>query len=174
VLDAERRRGGRRKAREIVMRVLYESEITGDDPREILSLAFGRFRLTEEGRRYAEELMRRCQRHRARLDEGIRSHLRNWSLERVGVVERAILRMAATELLYVKTTPARVILDEALRLARRYGAPQSCSFVNGVLDALGRSARPKELSGGGARPSDPQAGSDGPGRAGPGAADPSN
>ena len=144
------RRGGRPKARELVLRVLYEAEITGDDAREILALAFGRLRFTEEGRRYAEALLDARLRHRRRLDAELVAQLRNWDLARLGAVERAILRLAAAELFHLRDTPARVVLDEALRLAHRYGEPRSAGFVNGVLDAVSRKARPGELGEAGA------------------------
>jgi len=145
VTGVRERRGGRPKARELVFRVLYEAEITGDDAREVLALAFGRFRFTVEGRRYAEALLEARLRHRTRLDRELSTLLRNWELARLGATERAILRLAAAELFHLRETPARVVLDEALRLAHRYGDPRSASFVNGVLDALGRKARPGEL-----------------------------
>ncbi|MCK4414290.1 MAG: transcription antitermination factor NusB [Candidatus Eisenbacteria sp.] len=139
------RRGGRPKARDLVMRVLYEAEITGDDAREVLDLAFGRFRFTEEGRRHAEVLLRAVTRHRTRLDETLQAGLENWDLARLGAVIRAILRLGAAELLYFKDTPARVVLDETLRLAHRYGDDRSAAFVNGVLDPVARRARPGEF-----------------------------
>ena len=139
------RRGGRPKARDLVMRVLYEVEITGDEAREVLDLAFGRFRFTEEGRRYAEALLRAVSRHRTRLDETLQAALENWDLTRLGSVIRAILRLGAAELLYFKETPARVVLDESLRLAHRYGDDSSAAFVNGVLDPIAHQARPREF-----------------------------
>ena len=61
----------------------------------------------------------------------------NWRLERLGVIERSVLRLAAAELERGETPP-RVVLREAIRLAERYGNPESARFVNGVLDALAR------------------------------------
>ena len=127
------------------MRVLYEAEITADAPLEILGLAFGRFHFTEEGRRYAESLVDACARHHVRIDREIEATLENWDLARLPAVERSILRLAAAELLYFRETPVEVILDEALRLAHRYGEPRGAGFVNGVLDALGRRTRKREM-----------------------------
>jgi N utilization substance protein B len=140
------RRGGRPKARDLVMRVLYEADVTGDDPLDILQLGFGRFRFTEDGRDYAEELVERCGRHRRKIDNAIVACLQNWDLARLGAIERAILRLAAAELLFMRTTPAQVILDEALRLAHRYGEDRTSAFVNGVLDPVARRERKAELS----------------------------
>jgi N utilization substance protein B len=145
----EARRGGRPKAREIAMRVLYEADITGDDPREVLELAFGRLRFTEEGRCYAQRIVAGFLAEAARIDGAIAEQLQHWQLERIGGIERAILRLATAELLLIAETPVEVILDEALRLAHRYGDPAGAPFVNGVLDAIARVARPAE-----ARPRD--------------------
>lgn len=139
------RRAGRPKARDLVMRVLYEVDLTGDDAGEILELAFGRFRFTEDGRSYAAELVTRYLQQREQVDRLIVEHLENWRFDRVGAVERAILRLATTEILCFEETPARVILDEALRLAHRYCDDGSAAFVNGVLDPIARMARGAEL-----------------------------
>jgi N utilization substance protein B len=127
------------------MRVLYEADITGDSAGEIVELAFGRFRFTEDGRRYAEMLVHECVRHRRKIDNALRRQLENWELERLAAVERAILRMATAEILYVPETPVQVILDEALHLAHRYGADGAAGLVNGVLDPIARSQRPSEV-----------------------------
>lgn len=135
------RRGGRPKAREMVMRTLYEAEITGDDAGEILSLAFGRLRVTEDGRAYAEELLADALRHRRKIDGTITRHLENWEIGRLGAVERAILRLAVAEIIYQRETPVQVILDEALRLGHRYGAQGASKLLNGVLDPIAREER---------------------------------
>ncbi len=144
--DGASKRGGRPKARAVVMRVLYEAEITGDKPLEIMELSFGRFRFSEDGRAYLEQLIEACVRHRRKIDNTIRPRLQNWELERLGAVERAILRLATAEILYCADTPAQVILDEALRLAHRYGDDAAPAFVNGVLDPIARGARLAELA----------------------------
>ena len=73
------------------------------------------------------------------IDDELREVTTNWRLERLGAIERSVLRMAAAELA-VGETPPRVIIQEAVRLAERYGSAQSAKFVNGVLDALARRA----------------------------------
>ncbi len=139
------RRGGRPKARDLAMRVLYEADITGDDAGEILQHAFGRFRFTQDGRDHAAALVDHCLRHRRRIDNAISAQLENWDLARLGYIERALLRLATAELLFMRETPAQVVLDEALRLAHRYGDEGAASFVNGVLDPIAHGARRAEL-----------------------------
>ncbi len=130
--------GGRPKAREIFCRVLYEVEITGDDAIEVLEYALGRYHLTEDAREYIFFLAETWDRHQSEVDAAIESRLQSWSLDRLSVVVRSVLRLGATELIYFEETPAEVILDQAIRLAQRYGEDGSDAFVNGVLDAVSR------------------------------------
>ena len=70
----------------------------------------------------------------------VSSHARNWRVDRMAIVDRNVLRLAAFELMHTETPPA-VILDEAVELARRFGSDESPPFVNGVLDAVAREVR---------------------------------
>ena len=74
---------------------------------------------------------------RAELDKQLAEVTENWRMERLGAIERSVLRLAAAEL-SIGETPPRVVLQESIRLAERYGSAQSARFVNGVLDALAR------------------------------------
>lgn len=91
-----------------------------------------------EERAIAAPLIRRVLQDGTRLDDAIRDVTTNWRLERLGAVERSLLRLGAAELEQGET-PTRVVIQEAVRLAERYGSLQSARFVNGVLDALARS-----------------------------------
>lgn len=74
--------------------------------------------------------------HLDEIDRRLRESLHNWRLERISVIDRGVLRLAAAEILYLDEIPPRVALQEAVRLAEQYGGPESPRFVNGVLDAL--------------------------------------
>lgn len=141
--DGKERRGGRPKAREVVMRALFESAITGDEACEVFDLSLGRFRFTEDGREYAANLIRFCETERLRIDEVITRSLQNWGLERLGMVERSILRLGVAEILFCPEVPVQVIIDESLRLAHRYGDDGTAGFVNGVLDSIAGLERSK-------------------------------
>ncbi len=78
--------------------------------------------------------------HRAAVDEALRDALDNWRLERLSAMDRAVLRIGATELLFVSEVPPKVAIQEAIRLAEAYGGDESPRFVNGVLDALYKGA----------------------------------
>jgi N utilization substance protein B len=75
----------------------------------------------------------------AEIDALLEQHSKNWRLARMPAVDRNLLRMAIAELLGFPGTPAPIVIDEALEIARRYSAPESIDFLNGVLDAIARS-----------------------------------
>lgn len=88
-------------------------------------------------RAIASRLVRTVAAERRAIDDSLRDVTTNWRLERLGAIERSVLRVAAAELLDGETPP-RVVIQEAVRLAERYGSAQSARFVNGVVDALAR------------------------------------
>lgn len=85
-------------------------------------------------RDFAEALFRGAWTNRDAIDRKLASYLENWSLERIGSVERAVLRLAAFELFHCDDTPPVVILNEAIDITRFFSTTDSASFVNGVLD----------------------------------------
>ncbi|HLV61353.1 MAG TPA: transcription antitermination factor NusB [Fredinandcohnia sp.] len=90
-------------------------------------------------RRFAEELVRGVVARRARIDEAIQAQSESWKLERMARVDRNVLRLGAYEILFTDT-PAKVIINEAIEIARTFGAEGSPAFVNGILDKLAREA----------------------------------
>lgn len=86
-------------------------------------------------------LVRALATHLDEVDLALADHLQNWRLERLSAVDRGILRLAATELLYFDDVPPKAVIQEAVRLAESYGGDESPRFVNGVLDALYRRDR---------------------------------
>ena len=90
---------------------------------------------------YLERLVREFAANRVRIDEKIGEATDNWRIERLSVMDRGVLRLGATELLCMRDVPGKVAVQESIRLADRYGGPESPRFVNGVLDAVYRSER---------------------------------
>ena len=90
-----------------------------------------------EERRLAGYIVREMVLHGEEIDRELSDITTNWRLERLGVIERTVLRLAAAELRRGETPP-KVVIQEAVRLAERYGSEQSARFVNGVVDALAR------------------------------------
>jgi N utilization substance protein B len=94
--------------------------------------------VSPEERAFASRLVRTSMEQGRAIDGALRDVTTNWRLERIGAIERSVLRMAGAELQRGET-PTRVVIQEAVTLAERYGTAQSARFVNGVLDALARS-----------------------------------
>jgi N utilization substance protein B len=76
--------------------------------------------------------------HRKRIDESIQDHAEHWSVSRMNLIDRNILRMAAYELLFCDEIPMKVSINEAIELAKIYGTPETKRFLNGILDGLAR------------------------------------
>jgi N utilization substance protein B len=128
----------RHQAREAALSVLYLSEVGKTSAVLALETYFGEHRPdagTAE-REFAEEIVLGTTRDQEALDALIREHSENWRLERLAIVDRVILRMAAWELrTYPDQAPA-IVLNEAIELARTFSTDESVKFVNGVLDAV--------------------------------------
>ena len=126
----------RRRAREIVLQLLYEDDLnecrnSEEARRFVRSRLQGRKALTE----FACELLKGTLEHREAIDEKLADLATNWTLPRMPVVDRNVLRLGAYEILHAET-PGRVAVNEAIVLAKRYGDTNSPRFVNGVLDRL--------------------------------------
>jgi len=126
----------RSRAREVVLQVLYEDDLNPDRNMAV-SDEFLRGRLNHDVElvAFANELLSGVRRNRGELNELLEARAQNWSLSRMAVTDRNVMRLAAYEMLYTDT-PKRVVLNEAIELARRYGSKQSSQFVNGVLDRV--------------------------------------
>jgi N utilization substance protein B len=87
-------------------------------------------------RGFAETLLRAATGNREKIDETISQISRTWRLDRMARVDRNVLRLAVAEILFLPEVPARVTINEAVELAKRYGAAESSAFVNGLLDSV--------------------------------------
>ena len=126
----------RSRAREVVLQVLYQDDLNPDhDLRDSDNFLRARLKHQTELVDFALGLLRGTRRNRPELDAVLVSRADNWSLRRMAATDRNILRPAAFELLYTET-PGRVVINEAVELAKRFGSKQSAQFVNGVLDGL--------------------------------------
>lgn len=129
-------KGERRLARQLALEALYEIDLVGHSPATVLYERFGD--VEEPSPRveaYARKLVTGILMHLTDLDRYIQSHAPEWPLEQVAVVDRNLLRMALYEFT-VGRVPVKVAINEAVELAKRYGADSSPRFVNGVLGAL--------------------------------------
>ena len=129
-MAARAKRHERTVARESALALLYSSDITDESVADIVDA--GQYPADDiEFAPYAEALVRGVQAHRAEIDERLASTSENWTLDRMPVVDRAILRLAVYEMIYVDEVP------EAVELAKAYGGEDDSSrFVNGVLGRI--------------------------------------
>jgi N utilization substance protein B len=126
------------RARARALQALYAWDLRGNqDLDRVATQIWDDLAVAPDERKIAGLLLRTAQQQLASIDAALTEVTTNWRLERLGVIERSVLRLAAAELERGETPP-RVVIREALRLAERYGNPESARFVNGVLDALAR------------------------------------
>lgn len=109
----------------------------GQDLDRIATQVWDDMSITPEERVVAGPIVRRVASKQKDIDAELAEVTTNWRLERIGAIERCVLRLAAAELM-IGETPPKVIIQESVTLAERYGSAASAKFVNGVLDALAR------------------------------------
>ena len=125
----------RREAREKVVQVLYQIDMRGISTEEALKATSDK-PLEQQDKEYIESIVTGILSRQNELDESIKKYLRNWSLERLGFVDRAILRLAAYEIFCVEDIPDKVSVNEAIELTRAFGMEDSVKYVNAVLANL--------------------------------------
>jgi len=130
--------GKRRKARETALKIIYAVDLTGEDLEDYLKIFFDRDESSIDGetKDFCLEVLRGTLRRMADIDKLIRKYAQNWELERMAVIDKNIIRLAAYELLYMPTIPAKVSINEAIDIAKKYGDKDSGKFVNGILDKI--------------------------------------
>jgi len=129
--------GNRRKSRELALQVLFQAEFVKDiNLVDRLDYFRNAFAIEDEVLGYGREVLIRYQEKQGEVDGALRKYSTNWSLERMSKVDLCILRIAATELLPPALAPGKVILNEAIELAKKYGNTESAAFVNGILDEI--------------------------------------
>lgn len=139
----------RRKARESALQILYKVDVAENRAADLFDsdvegldhLAGG-----TEARRYCETLVRGVLDNLETIDKKIEEYSENWTIDRMAIVDRNVLRVAVYEFLYSGDVPFKVIIDEAVELAKKYGSEESGAFINGILDRMHRT-RDKKATG---------------------------
>jgi len=139
--------GARRRAREVAFRVAYQADIAGDAYARAWELRReSEERLSADQVELIDDVVAQLETGAPRVDEALQSALDDrWTVARLAATDRAVLRVAVAELLARPGSPARVVLDEAIEIARTFGSADSGAFVNGVLDRAARRLRPAEF-----------------------------
>jgi len=128
----------RTKAREFAMQMLFQWDMSQQDPAKLEAKFWKSARAADKTREFANQLFEGTAKEIASLDEIIGKHCENWRFERLAAIDRAILRLAIHEM-NSTDTPPKVVLNEAVELAKKFSSEESGAFVNGVLDSVHKS-----------------------------------
>jgi transcription antitermination protein NusB len=135
--------GKRRKSRELAMQMLFQRDV-GKQSADEVQKSFWKAReetIDTETRGFAEDLFRVAVAREEEIDTLLEQHSAHWRIPRMPAVDRNLLRLAVAELLGFPGTPVPIVINESLEIAKRYAAPESLGFLNGILDAIAKSRK---------------------------------
>lgn len=137
--------GRRRLGRETAFKALYRIDLVGRGIEDALRDMDPERDGDADAMAFARELLETVAAHRTRLDEVLEGACDRWGLSRMGVVDRALLRLGAAEILFWKWIPPEVSIDEYVEIAKKYSSTESAGLVNAVLDRIAREAPSEEV-----------------------------
>ncbi len=130
----------RRLAREVALKALFQIDLAQQPLESAMQFAVGDDSLDASSHQFAQELVLGVMENKSELDKVITEHAVGWTVRRMAVVDRNILRLGCYELVHSLSLPARVAINEAVELAKKYGNADSAKFINGVLGTVARQA----------------------------------
>lgn len=126
----------RRVAREAALKSLYAVEVGNNSTQQVTNVIIKTaLKDDTDSVKFAEKLLLITVDNAEEHDKIIDKHIKNWEVDRLAIIDKLILRMALTELLFFKEVPTKVSINEAIELAKKYSTRKSGNFVNGILDA---------------------------------------
>jgi len=128
--------GVRRRARALALQILYEVDSAGHTVDNVLNRILAEETLPEENASFVRELVTGVIQNKEKLDQNIKNFAPAWPVEQIPVVDRNILRLAIFEILINNKVPVKVAINEAVELAKTFGADSSSKFINGVLGSI--------------------------------------
>jgi N utilization substance protein B len=130
--------GARRRAREIALQLLYQMEVNPVDPHEALELFWQGLSASQPIKEFVGRIVEGVHGKQEEIDKLIKKHSEHWRLDRMDRVDKSILRMGVFEIMFCDDIPARVAMNEAVDLGKKFGAEESGAFINGILDKIGK------------------------------------
>lgn len=131
--------GTRRKSRELALQMLFQADMGKQTPEQVRKTFWSeRKDMDDSVRGFADDLFRVATERTADIDEMIEAHAQNWRMDRMAAVDRNVLRTAVAEFLGFPQTPAPIVINEALEIARKFSSPEAINFINGVLDSVSK------------------------------------
>ncbi len=128
--------GARRKARAIALQALYEIDSARHEVAAVVSCLLAEGELSEENNAFVRELVSQVIRNKEKIDRNIQRFATAWPIEQIPVIDRNILRLAISEILFDNKVSVKVAINEAVELAKKFGSDSSSKFVNGVLGSV--------------------------------------
>ena len=129
--------GTRRKSRELCLQMLFQWDMGKQSPEHVRKTFWAeRDEVDADTRGFADDLFNVAVDRQTQIDDLIQKHAQHWRMERMAAVDRNVLRTGVAEFLSSRETPRPVVINEALEIARKFSAPESVQFINGVLDSL--------------------------------------
>ncbi len=133
----------RRQARQVALQLLYQDDLNPQvEPAAVAKFLRSSLKRKAAAMEFALSLLDGVREHRAELDPLLAAKAENWTLDRMAVVDRNILRLAVFEFLHETETPTTVVINEALEIARKFSTEESTQFINGILDAINKNYLP--------------------------------
>ncbi len=123
----------RTRARSIALQILYEVDVSDHQPGTVLQNRLNRLKISESLKDFITQMTSGVVKYQNTLDEFITSFAPDWPLDQVAAIDRNLLRIALWEIAVYQKTPIKVVINEAVELAKKYGAEGSPRFINGVL-----------------------------------------
>jgi N utilization substance protein B len=128
------------KFREIVFQLLYSDDFGGSA--EVAEMLMAQLCITKKIVRQANEIKEKIVEKKKQIDELISNHSESYHFERIPRIERNVIRLSAYDLLFSPHLPPKVVIAEAIRLARKFSTPEAATFVNAVLDSIYKKVQP--------------------------------
>lgn len=128
--------GSRRKSREVALQLLYMREFTGGDVDEMLIHFWRDGELDDRIISFARDLILGTLDRKDDIDRMIAESSEHWRLDRMALIDRNVMRLAVYEFIYTPSTPKKVVINEAIEIAKRFSSEESTQFVNGILDNI--------------------------------------
>lgn len=126
----------RRDTRQIILQILFQMDFTKIEPDEAIDYMLEEHKINDEELSFIKEIVYGTNGNITNLDKEIIKYTKGWTIDRLPNIDRSILRMSTYELLYNKDTPVKVVLNEAIELAKLFGSDDSPKFINGVLGSI--------------------------------------
>src|SRR4051812_15837181 len=141
----ERPVGTRRKSRELALQMLFQADMGKQSAEQVRKSFWSeRKEMDESVRGFADDLFQIATERSEDIDKIIEAHAAHWRMERMAAVDRNVIRAAVAEFMGYPQTPAPIVINEALEIARKFSSPEAVNFINGVLDSVAKELAKKD------------------------------